>query len=55
MSMERASSGVREPRPAAFSTSRANRSNARGSSAVLNLAAALRNAGPATPFAGGAS
>ena len=55
MSIGRAASGVRVRRPIAVSIARTNASNATGSSAVVTLAATLRNAGPATPFAGGVS
>ena len=55
MSIGRASRGVRVRRPIAVSIPRTNTSNAAGSSAVVTRAAMLRNAGPATPFAGGVS
>ena len=54
-SIGRASSGVRVCRPIAVSIPRTNVSNAAGGSSVVSFAARLRNAGPATPFAGGVS
>ncbi len=55
MSMGRASSGVRVCRPIEVSIPSRKPSSSTGSSPVLNFAATLRNAGPATPLAGGVS